>query len=368
VRRRQGPQAPATQFGVAPEQFWSAGVGQPPTPSQKAAGVTVLGPLQVAAAHCVVGSGYGAHAPPLAHRPDRPQVPAVAGQVECGSVPARANEHVPLDDAPRACEQVTQVPLHAVSQQNPSTQKPLAHCPPEVQMDPIASEPVGTQAFDALQKYPDAQSPSPPHGAVLHAPTPQAYGAQLPDAGVPHVPLPSQVAAGVMVEPVQLAAPQIVPAAQSAQAPEPLQVPVVPQVAAAVAAHSLSGSLPATIAPQTPSLPCPFFAAVQAWHVPLHAELQQTPSAQNPEAQSPFTTQALPCAQRVAQPAALPPQSTSVSVPFFVRLSQESVPPQPSAGAPHVAPTCAHVFRVQPHTLAVPPPPQVCGSGQSAFD
>jgi hypothetical protein len=130
----------------------------------------------------------------------------------------------------------------------------------------------------------------------------------------------------------------------------------------------LSGSFPITIAPQTPFAPFPFFAAEQAWHVPLQAVSQQTPSVQNPEAQSVPVTQAFPFAHRVAQVAALPPQSTAVSVPSLVALSQDRVPPQPSDGAPQVAPTPAQVFLVQPQTCAVPPPPQVSGEVQSAFD
>jgi hypothetical protein len=142
------------------------------------------------------------------------------------------------------------------------------------------------------------------------------------------------------------------------QAPEPSQAPGAPQTPVP-AVHSLSGSSPATIAPQAPSAPFPFFAAVQAWHVPLQALSQQTPSAQNPEAQSVPVRQGFPVAQRVAQVAALPPQSTAVSVPSFAASSQESVPPQPFDGAPQVAPTSAQVFGVQPQTRAVPPPPQV---------
>lgn len=45
-----------------------------------------------------------------------------------------------------------------------------------------------------------------------------------------------------------------------------------------------------------------------------------------------------------------------------VQPPQSSVPPQPSAGPPHVAPSAAHEVGVQPHRFAVPPPPQVSGS------
>lgn len=51
--------------------------------------------------------------------------------------------------------------------------------------------------------------------------------------------------------------------------------------------HSSSGSAPEAIGPQTPRLPPPFFASVQASQSPLQAVLQQTSSAQSPLAQVP---------------------------------------------------------------------------------
>ena len=55
----------------------------------------------------------------------------------------------------------------------------------------------------------------------------------------------------------------------------------MPQVEAAAAVHSLSGSVPVVMLPQTPLTP-PFFAAEQAWQRPVHAVLQQKPSTQKP--------------------------------------------------------------------------------------
>lgn len=46
--------------------------------------------------------------------------------------------------------------------------------------------------------------------------------------------------------------------------------------------------------PQVPSDPLPFFAAVQARHVPLHATLQQTPSIQFPWTHSLLSVQVWP--------------------------------------------------------------------------
>ena len=53
---------------------------------------------------------------------------------------------------------------------------------------------------------------------------------------------------------------------------------------AALSVHSLSGSVFAAMTPHVPVTPEPFFAAVQATHVPLHAVLQHTPSTQFPVA------------------------------------------------------------------------------------
>jgi len=72
---------------------------------------------------------------------------------------------------------------------------------------------------------------------VLHTPLPQVYGEQDEVAGVLQVPLPLQVAAGVSVEPVQVAGAHWVPDAYWRHAPLPLQNPSRPQVEAAVIAH-----------------------------------------------------------------------------------------------------------------------------------
>ena len=58
--------------------------------------------------------------------------------------------------------------------------------------------------------------------------------------------------------------------------------------------HSRSGSLPSAIAPQTPSPPIPFFKPEHAWQLPVHAVVQQTPSAQNPSLHSCASEHAVP--------------------------------------------------------------------------
>jgi hypothetical protein len=51
--------------------------------------------------------------------------------------------------------------------------------------------------------------------------------------------------------------------------------------------------------PHVPSLPLPFFAAVQAWQVPKHQLSQHTPSAQNPDAHCAADVHAVPLAAGV---------------------------------------------------------------------
>jgi hypothetical protein len=64
----------------------------------------------------------------------------------------------------------------------------------------------------------------------------------------------------------------------------------------------------------------------------------------------------------------LPPQSTPVSLPFWMpslhvgQAGQSMVVPQPFDTVPHWFP---HGVGVQPQTFAVPPPPQLSGGVQS---
>jgi hypothetical protein len=58
----------------------------------------------------------------------------------------------------------------------------------------------------------------------------------------------------------------------------------MPQLAGESAEQSLSGSVPPATVPHVPSVPEPFFPAVHAWQTPLQDVLQQTLSAQEPDA------------------------------------------------------------------------------------
>jgi hypothetical protein len=70
-------------------------------------------------------------------------------------------------------------------------------------------------------------------------------------------------------------------------------------------------------------------------------------------AQSLFTAQVWPCAQRVAQAAELPPQSTSVSLPFLVP-PQVRFTPHPLDGVPQVFPRAAQVVGTQEQVWLAP--------------
>jgi hypothetical protein len=203
---------------------------------------------------------------------------------------------------------------------------------------------------------------------------PHLYGVQscVVGEGIVHIPVPLHVWAFVSVLPEHDEATQMVAFGQSMQLPAPSHCAASsPHVDAAAEVHTFLGSLtPNATGWQTPSTPlaCPVLALVQAWHEPVHGVLQHTPSAHvSPFWQSDVALHFWPWAQRFAHVAVLPPQSTSVSLPSFLASLQLSIPPQVSEMLPHVVLCFAQVVGVQPQTIAVPPPPQVCGSVQSAL-
>jgi hypothetical protein len=85
--------------------------------------------------------------------------------------------------------------------------------------------------------------------------------------------------------PLQDGARQIVSAAYIAQPPTPSQAPVCPHEAGPLSLQIPCGSLvPASTGQHVPVRP----TRLQLTHGPLQATLQQTPSVQNPDAQSLF--------------------------------------------------------------------------------
>lgn len=91
------------------------------------------------------------------------------GHAASGSAPSGTVLQSPLPTPFLAAEQARQLPVHEDSQQTPSTQNPLAHCPPAAQAWPWAS----TQAPEPLQD-PLAHSSS---GSVF-----ARTGAHVPEA------------------------------------------------------------------------------------------------------------------------------------------------------------------------------------------
>ena len=102
--------------------------------------------------------------------------------------------------------------------------------------------------------------------------------------------------------------------------------------------HSLSGSVPPAMLPHVPSAPLPFLAAVHAWHVPVHAVLQQTPSAQLPLWHSALSVHANPFENVRQEPLPLqavePTHSLSGSAPLMM-LPQNPSAPLPFFDAEH---------------------------------
>lgn len=110
----------------------------------------------------------------------------------------------------------------------------------------------------------------------------QAYKPQELEPPSTQAPAPLHRSAVNRVPFTQLVATQTVDAEYRPQAPEPLHEPLVPHEAAPWSAHSVSGSVPTGMLPQTPLVPEPVLAVEQAWQVPVHATSQQNASTQKP--------------------------------------------------------------------------------------
>jgi len=90
-------------------------------------------------------------------------------------------------------------------------------------------------------------------------------------------------------------------------------------------AHSSSGAVSARTLPHVPFVPLPFFAAEQAWHAPVQAALQHTPSTQKPLAQEPLPPHVWPFVKRHCPELHVHPAAQSVST---VQLVLHPVPTQ----------------------------------------
>jgi hypothetical protein len=190
-----------------------------------------------------------------------------------------------------------------------------------------------------MHAVPGAQSLG-PEQLVRHASVEaQVYAPHDAGTTIRQVPPPLQVRAGIDVPPLQAAPAQTVPLAYGRQAPAPSHVPSFPQLAAPSSAHWFSGSVPAGTSMHWPSLP----AIAHDRQVPLHAVEQQTPCAQNPEAQSPAVAH--------AAPGGFGPQ-----LPFT-----QAAPPTQSAllaqSARQALPALLHMYGPQPSLVTAPHEP-----------
>ncbi len=257
---------------VAPHTYGVHGVVVPavhaPLPLHNAADVS--DPAAHDDAPHTVPAGQSSHAPAL-HLPSVPQVAGVAAvhSPRGSAVPSVASEQVPFVPPVRDAAQAWQAPLHAVWQQNPSTQKPLVHWSPCEHGPPFACLPTQAlpeQTSPAMQSASDAQ-------LVLHAVGPQTYGAHDVVFRL-HPPAPSQAPSAVCDPPVQDDTPHAEPAAICSQLPAASQLPSLPQ--GGLAAHWPAGAgVPAVTFEQVPS-GWPVSDITHAWHVAVHAALQQT--------------------------------------------------------------------------------------------
>jgi hypothetical protein len=148
------------------------------------------------------------HAPAPLHIPSLPHIAAgvdVHWPATTGGSPAATGEQVPV-------LQVVHVPVQAVLQQMPSTQKPDAQSvpTPDGHGPPIGILP----QLMAVHVLPDVHSLVAEHVVRQLVPdVAQVYGAHEFVIAGRHIPAPSHVRAADSVDPVQLWAAQLVPAA-----------------------------------------------------------------------------------------------------------------------------------------------------------
>ena len=108
---------------------------------------------------------------------------------------------------------------------------------------------------------------------------------------------------------------QTVPAGHTWHERDPEQAPVRPQVDGSWVEHSLAGSSPTGMGSQWPARPL----STQLSQMPPHRDSQQTPSVQNPVAQSVSTAQVVPVDVRHAPLAHERPGAQSSAVTHSVR-------------------------------------------------
>jgi hypothetical protein len=165
-------------------------------------------PLQDGARQ-IVSAAYLAHPPIPSQAPVWPQVAgALVEQIPWGSESFTAiGQQVPIRPL---WAQLTQAPVQATLQQNPSAQKFEAHCELAVQTAPIGFGPQLPFAHltPLTQSVSDAQVAK--HALVFAS---QLNGAQMVAGPDVQVPRPSQTRTSLTAAPSQVPDPQLVPAA-----------------------------------------------------------------------------------------------------------------------------------------------------------
>jgi hypothetical protein len=172
--------------------------------------------------------------------------------------------------------QLRQAPWQASAQQTPSTQKPLAHSPAPAQVCPFDFGP----QVPLTQLWPVTQSAS-VWQWFTQALSVHWNGSQSCTPGDRQAPMPLQVPAVLSRSPLHDGATQTVSAAYLEHPPTPSQPPDCPQVDAGLFTQRPWGSAaPSVVGEQVPIRP----DCAQLTQGPVQAVLQQTPSAQKPEA------------------------------------------------------------------------------------
>jgi hypothetical protein len=140
----------------------------------------------------------------------------------------------------------------------------------------------------------------------------QLNGAQMVAAPATQLPAPSQTRTPPTEAPLQEPAWQTLPLTYARQSPLPSHAPSSPQVEAALFGQRAGerGGSPAATKLQVPGAD----VVPHDLHVSVQALLQQTPSTQNPLAQSPAQPHAVPLA-RLLPPSR--PQATASAPPSF---------------------------------------------------
>ena len=232
-----------------------------------------------------------------------------------GSCPAGTDEQTPSDVA---SAHDAHVPVQAVEQHTPCSQKFELHWFAVVHAAPFGSLP----QLMLTQLFGDTQSVAVLVHVVLHAVAdPHWYGSHSALVTDRQMPAPSQVRAGVSVEPTHVPATHCVPLAQKRHAPAPLHMPSSPHDVAAVATHWLAGegAVPLATLLHTPRLP----AIAHDLHAVSHAWLQQYPCAQKLEPHSPGVVHAAPVGLSV-QMLALQMLGATQSVAAVVQLVRQA--------------------------------------------